>query len=474
MDAVALSEGVRRGDFSNAEVTLCAIAQAEKLNPLINAINLPLFESAANEAARFDQSRDLLNQSPVAGLPLLIKDNAAVAGIPANFGSRLFEDYVPERSASIVRRYQDAGIIVLGKTNLPEFGVTITTEPILNGATLNPWDKLHSTGGSSGGAAAAVAAGIFPVAHGTDAGGSIRIPAACCGLFGLKPSRGLTVIEHQWSASWGGMSVGHVLSRSVRDSATYLDVIKLELPGLFPLPHPPQSFAADLNSDPGKLRIAVHTTHPMGQPIDQECLEAVDKAAVLCESLGHHLEECNHPVNYRPVVSAMAHRINSYVFHNIKDRLENLGLTLEQAPLERSSLIMAELGSKVSATEYQQALDSVKSAELELVHYHKDYDLILSPVVSKPPPTIGWLDMNNEDMKEYTERFRQFSGFTALYNGTGQPSMSVPLHSTLAGLPVGVMFTGAWGTDLKLLQLARQLEQTQPWPQLAPMATSAL
>ena len=234
MDGLALAAGLRRGDFSSAELLATAIALAEQHNPALNAIVSERFEAARQEAAQHDATGG--ETHALAGLPFLIKDLSACQGLPHSYGSALFRDHVAAADCALVARYRQAGLVFLGKTNTPEFGLTITTEPALHGATRNPWQPEYSVGGSSGGAAAAVAAGIVPVAHATDGGGSIRIPAACCGLFGLKPSRGLTVIDADLSQCWSGLSVGHVLSRTVRDSAAFLDLARLEQALVFPRP----------------------------------------------------------------------------------------------------------------------------------------------------------------------------------------------------------------------------------------------
>ena len=470
MDAITLAQGVRNRDFTNTEVTACAIKQAEKLNPTLNAINIECYNSALEQARLFDDNPELLNQSCVAGLPFLIKDLAMVKGLPTTYGSQLYKDYLSPHSSNIVQKYLDAGLVILGKTNTPECGLTLTTEPIANGITRNPWKIDHSTGGSSGGAGAAVAGGISPVAHATDGGGSIRIPASCCGLFGLKPSRGLTTVENNLAASWGGLSAGHVVSQTVRDSAAFLDLITLDAQNLFARPNQRTSFLKGIDQPLTELRIGIQLSHPMDQHLDESCLIAVKNAALLCESLGHHPEEINHPVEYRPVVSAMTKVISAYLYKSLSSRLEELNLELEEAPLESSTRIMASFGRDLNATDYMDALDMIKAAEKQMITFHQRYDIVLSPVLSKTPVKIGWLDMDSDNQKEYTNRFREYSGFTALYNGTGQPSMSVPLHQTQAGLPIGVMFTGAWGMDLQLLQLAKQLEQAQPWPRIAQLA----
>ena len=282
MDAIALANGIRRKEFSASEVVACAIEQAHEINPSINAIVHENFENALQQAGAVDSNPELLQKSKLAGLPFLIKDLSMVKGLPATFGSRLFEGYIAERNSNIVARYLDAGLIILGKSSSPEFGLTITTEPQSFSACRNPWNTEYSTGGSSGGAAAAVAGGILPVAHAADGGGSIRIPASCCGLFGLKPSRGLTTIEDDLAGSWGGLSVGHVVSQSVRDSAAFLDLIKITEPNLFPLPHSPASFFDALGARLPQLRIRLQLSHPTQRELDQDCIEAVQKTAQLC------------------------------------------------------------------------------------------------------------------------------------------------------------------------------------------------
>ena len=467
-DAVELSAGIRAGDYSVVEVTECAINRAEKVESSIHSIVTQNFERALETAKIIDNSAEYLQKSILAGFPFLIKDLSTVKGLPATFGSNLFKDNKANISSNIVQKYLNAGLNIFGLTNTPEFGLTLTTEPIANGVTRNPWNLEYSTGGSSGGAAAAVAAGISPVAHATDGGGSIRIPAACCGLFGLKPSRGLTAIENKLGDSRSGMSVGHVVSQSVRDSAAFLDIIKLEQANLFPLPPAPKSFLDKLGSEPRSLKIGLQLQHPLDQAIDNDCLDGVKQAGMLCESLGHKIEEINHPIDYGPITSAMSKLINTHIFQRVHARICQLDLKLNEADIETSTRIVAKLGSDVTAVEFLQARDLLYAAEVTMAQFHQSCDIIVSPVLTKTPAKLGWLNMNSNDMKEYTQRFRQYSGFTSIYNGTGQPSMSIPLHRSAIGLPVGVMFTGSWGSDQLLLDLASQLEKSQPWPRYVP------
>ena len=470
LDATAMSSGLRNGDFTPSELIASAIAQAHKVNPAINALTSECYERAQRHAIEKGRTRD--SHSAVAGLPFLIKDLSPLAGLLQSNGSRIYEGFIATQSAAIVQEYLNAGLIVLGKTNTPEFGLTLTTEPVANGATHNPWNPDYSTGGSSGGAAAAVAAGIVPVAHATDGGGSIRIPAACCGLFGLKPSRGLTSIENELGDCWSGMSVGHVVSRSVRDSALFLDVIRLKKAKLFPKPAMPVQFATGMDAPLGSLNIALQIQHPFGEPIDSECLQALEDTAQLCESLGHHVEPVKHPADYKAATGAMNSLVCIHTYQNVKRRLDELGTDIDTANLETSTRQMAQMGARYSATDYLQARDTLNAAAAEMQTFHARYDVLLSPVLTKKTARLGWLNMNASDLNEYGSRYRSYSGFTALYNGTGQPSASLPMHTGANGLPVGVMATAAWGGDALLLQFARQLEEARPWPLLAPMAVS--
>jgi Asp-tRNA(Asn)/Glu-tRNA(Gln) amidotransferase A subunit family amidase len=408
----------------------------------------------------------------LAGIPMSIKNNMCISkdGLHTTCCSKLLQNFQSPYNGTAVQALLDQGALIIGVTNMDEFSMGSSTENSAFGVTRNPWNTDYSTGGSSGGAAAAVAAGIIPAAHATDGGGSIRIPAACCGLFGLKPSKGLTAIENRTADSWSGMSVGHVVSQTVRDSAAYLDVIKLDSPNLYPLPDTGSSFFDSLTTTPNKLKIGIQLDHPAEQIIDEECLIAVRTAAGLCEALGHDVEEIRHPINYQPVITAMSRMINLHVYQTISDRILELGLDLESAPLEASTKIMATLGRDTTADDYLAARDLVQDAARTMAAFHQQIDVIMSPVLSKTPAKIGWLNMNSEDMREYSKRFKSYSGFTSLYNGTGQPSMSVPLHRSGDDLPVGVMFTAAWGHDAQLLQLALSLEESAPWPRFADLA----
>jgi len=459
-DAVGLGSLIQTGEVSPSEVLESAIQQAETLNPALNFLTHKAYEEARSVAASLnpDTNNDLLY-----GVPFLVKAVNAVANWPQTRGSRLFAGEKAATDSCVAARYRDAGLLLFGHTNIPELCLTITTESKLHGACHNPHHPEHSTGGSSGGSAAAVAAGVVPAADASDGGGSIRIPAACCGLFGLKPSRGLTVVEHDMGSTWSGMSVSHVVSRTVRDSAAFLDLLRLEEPALFALPEYNESYYQSYSRSPGKLRIAVHRQHPAAHEVDPDCIAAVDLAARLCEDAGFHVEELAPPVNYEALGAAMGELINIHVAQIIMPQLEKRQLTLDNAELEEATRRMAARGSKTSATDYLDALDRIRAAEQQMQAFHKHVDIVLSPVLSTPPAPLGWLDMDG-DIRTYASRFAEYSGFTALYNGTGQPSVSVPLYRNPANLPVGVMFSAGWGKDHLLLQLGSMMEQiTGPW-----------
>ncbi|MEX2130190.1 MAG: amidase family protein [Pseudohongiellaceae bacterium] len=467
LDATAMLAGLGRGEWCAVDLVETATALAQKLNPTLNAITIERYEQARELAAEMDRKAPDRDYGPLRGIPFLIKEISAVAGLPHHHHSRLFAAEIASQDAPIVSAFKQSGLVPLGTTNTPELCLTITTESGLVGPCHNPWELNHSTGGSSGGSAAAVAARIVPVAHGSDGGGSIRVPAACCGVFGLKVSRGLTPVEPQRHGSWSGLSVGHVLSRSVRDSALLLDAIRLQKPLLYPLP-PVQKYVAGLDQSPGPLRIAIQREHPFGAEIDQQVAASLQEAERLCRSLGHKLTECAPPVDYASLGKHFAAITNVHTYEVIQPQLRKRQLTLDQAPLEGATRRMAERGRDTSAADFVAALDGVQLAAMAMEGFHRDFDIILSPVITQPPAPLGWLDMDSKDLKEYGRRFGAYSGFCHLYNATGQPSMSVPLYQSREGLPLGIMFSAAWGADALLLRLARQLELAQPWQDRLP------
>lgn len=470
-DAVGLADLRASGHISASELLDCALSQTARLNPSLNAIVFQDTDAAKRMALALDTTKE---KTLLAGVPFLIKEVNAVAGWPHTRSTQLLKNQIAQSDSAVVRRYKHAGLIPFGSTNTPELCLTITTEHSLFGPCRNPHNLSHSSGGSSGGSATAVAAGIVPAADASDGGGSIRIPAANCGLIGLKPSRGLTVVEADVGAAWSGMSVSHVVTRSVRDCAAFLDILKLHKPELFALPEFRESYFYTHTRSPGKLRIALQRQHPAGLPVHPDCLAALDRVAKHCADAGHSVEEAAPPADYGKAGAAMATLINIHVAQIIRaglltvaaqnsdagkgrDSGDSPALTLESAGLSESSRRMAARGMQASAAQYLEALDALKQAERQMAAFHQQFDVVLSPVLAQPAAPLGWLDMNSAEMREYAGRYAAYSPFTALFNGTGQPSISLPMYTADNGVPVGVMASAAWGQDHVLLQLANQL-----------------
>jgi amidase len=458
-DALALGELVRSGEVSARELVLEAISRAEALNPTINAIVTELYGAAVEAAPEVSR-----REGPLAGVPFLLKDLAYQEGVRCTFGSRLFRDFVPDHDADLVKRHRAAGLVIFGRTNTPEVGLAATTEGVLLGPCRNPWNTERTPGGSSGGAAAAVAAGILPAAHATDGGGSIRIPASCCGLVGLKPSRARNPVGPDAGEGWGSMSTGHVVTRSVRDSAAFLDATHGPAPG-DPYYAPPfeGSYLEAHVAEPGQLRIAMDLNTITGEAVDPACAEAAKKAAALCESLGHVVEEAWPEYDRATFGQSTGAIVAANVANSIYSRAEALGRELTLDDVERLTLATAERGRAIPASAYVRAIGVIHQTGRILAEFCERYDVILTPTLVSPPVPIGWLNPDMEDLAVYGERFGKFWGFTNLHNATGQPAISLPLHWTDDGLPVGVQLAAGYGNELLLLQIARQLEEAAPW-----------
>lgn len=457
-DALGLAELVRAGEVTPGELVQEAISRTEAINPTINAVVTELYDEALDAASRS------VPQGLLAGVPFLIKDLAYVKGARCSFGSRLFGDFVPDHDAELVRRYRDAGLLIFGKTNTPEVGLAATTEGVFLGTCRNPWNTEFTPGGSSGGAGAAVAAGILPAAHATDGGGSIRIPASCCGLVGLKPTRARNPLGPDIAEGWGSMSTAHVVTRSVRDSAAFLDIAQgAALGDPYCAPPAEGSYLEAHRAEPQRLRIAMDLNAVTGAKVDAACVEAVERAAKLCEDLGHTVEEAS-PDYDRPTFSqATGTIVAANVAHTIYSRAQALGKEPTLDEVERLTLRTAEGGRAIPAHVYVRAMGAIHQTGRILAAFCEHYDVMLTPTLVSPPVPIGWLNPNMEDLDTYSERFGKFWGFTNLHNATGQPAISLPLHWTEDGLPVGVQFAAAFGNELMLLRLARQLEQAAPW-----------
>jgi amidase len=460
LDATAQAALVRTGAVSPAELVEDAIARIEKLNPELNAVIHPLFDRARGEAAGD------LPAGPFRGVPFLLKDlGAELAGTPFCEGLAFAGDYRSSVTQELTRRYMDAGFVICGKTNAPELGILPTTEPRRFGPSRNPWNTAHSTGGSSGGSAAAVASGMVPAAHANDGGGSIRIPASCCGLVGLKPTRARNSLAPQYGDLMGGLVAEHVVTRSVRDCAGILDVTAGPVPG-DPYSAPPprgSSFGAAAASPPGALRIGVMTASPTGTDVHADCVAAAETAAALCESLGHHVEEASLSVDGDAFVADF---INAWAAGNawaLGDWEARLGRAATEEELEPLSWALIELGRALNAGQYLAAVQGLQRATRQIAAYFEGIDVLLTPTLGEPPAPLGTFDSPPDEPLAGLFRAAAYVPFTPPFNVTGQPGISLPLHWNGAGLPIGAQFVGRFGDEETLLSLAAQLEQAAPW-----------
>lgn len=456
LDATAMAALVRKREVSATELLEEALARMAKWNPLLNAVVLH-HEDLARQTAKN------LVDGPLAGVPFLLKDlGTYLAGTVTTEGSRFFRDAVAERDSFLVERYKRAGLVIFGKTATPEFGKSAATESLLWGDTRNPWNLEHTPCGSSGGSAAAVAAGILPVAHGNDGGGSIRLPSSACGLFGLKPSRFRVPLGPD-RGDGGGVSTQHVLSRSVRDSALLLDLTQGPEPGGYGgIPAPERPFIDELGRAPGKLRIALMKTPVLPMPVHPECVKAVENAARLCESLGHHVEEVTLPIDGMETLKSAGLILSLASNLSIRAREKVLGRAVTQEDIEPITWLRLQQYAKASAEELGMARNQQVKTHRQMTEFMKNYDVILSPTLPLVPGKIG--DQGPRlPIEEFDRNATPYSMFTLLYNFTGQPAMSVPLHWTPEGLPVGVQFAGRYAEEGLLLRLASQLEQAAPW-----------
>ena len=463
-DALGLAELVRAGQVSAEELLEEALARVEASNPKLHAVTVHA-ESLARQAIAAG-----LPQGPFTGVPMLLKDlGQFCTDLPLTNGSRFSTTQAPGYDGNLTERYKRAGLVIHGRTASPEFGLTTTTESRRHGPTRNPWDTAYSTGGSSGGAAAVVAAGVIPAAHASDGGGSIRIPASCCGLFGLKPTRGRVGSGPDAGEGWNGLATGHAVTRSVRDSAALLDIASGPAPGDPYWAEPPaRPFLEEVGADPGRLRVALCLETFNGTPVDPACAASARVAAKLCEGLGHQVEEAGPEID-RPAVREATFDIISVQTALMLDVLSGeLGRTCGAGDVERATWRMAETGREIPGVRFQAAINTLHGAGRRLGRFFERCDILLTPTQPMPTPRLGWLDPDSEDQESYSERVGRSIGFTALFNVTGVPAMSVPLHWTEAGLPQGSQFAAAYANEALLFRLAAQLEAAQPWAQRRP------
>ena len=456
-DAVGLAKLIANREIIPTEALEAALARSAKVNPKLNAITLDLSERARREAATQTLS------GPLAGVPFLLKDlGPDLAGTPTTCSSRLYADDIAEADSPLTALYRAAGLVIFGKTNTPELGLEPVTEPAMFGPTRNPWDLSRTSGGSSGGAAAAVAAGILPAAHASDGGGSIRIPASCCGLFGLKPTRG-RVSSAPKDEGWGGFSCGHVVSWSVRDSAVLLDIAGQPQPGDPYWTAPPaRPFAESASADPEPLRIAFTTDAFASSGLDPECAQAVLDAARLCADLGHHVEEASPPID-RASLAAAGMVISASVAADLDAVAARRGRPIVQGEVEPGTWASDERGRTVSGSAYIQSLRAAHALGRAVADFFETYDILICATLGSPAVPIGHLIGDPPDFDGYARRLFAFMPNTQAFNITGQPAASIPLAMSRGGLPIGVQFVGRQAEDALVISLAGQLERAAPW-----------
>lgn len=463
-DATAQAELVRKREVTSAELVAAAIERIERVNPQLNAVVTPMYEQARSNAA------SELPDAPFAGVPFLLKDlQAAYEGVRMTAGSRYLRDFAPNGDSELVKRYKRAGLIVVGKTNTPEFGILPTTEPALFGATRNPWDTTRTTGGSSGGSAAAVAAGLTPMAHANDGGGSIRIPASCCGVFGLKPTRARNPLGPHFGDLFSGLIAEHAVTRSVRDSAALLDATAgVELGDPYCAPPPARPFLQEVGADPGKLRIAFITTAPTGVPVHPDCITAVADAAKLCAELGHAVEEAAPQLNGEMLINAFMTIWSAGNAWTVDSLSFAFGGKPKPEDFEPGTWALIEMGRRQSAPAYLLAVQTLQIYARRVAQFMEKYDVLLTPTLAEPPLPLGSFVSTPEDPMAGMRRAGRFAPFTPICNATGQPAMSVPLYWSADNLPIGTHFVARFGDEATLFRLAAQLEAARPWAARRP------
>lgn len=470
LDGLAQAALVERKEVRPIELVDAAIERIERLNPTINAVIYPLFDEA--RALAKDEAR--LPRGPFRGVPYLIKDLVAFyAGAPLTSGSAFMRDYRPDFDSVIISRLKSAGLVIVGKTNTPELGLLPTTEPRLHGATRNPWDLDRTAGGSSGGSAAAVAARMVPMAHANDGGGSIRMPASCCGVFGLKPTRGRISLGPAVGDAMGGLVVEHAVTLSVRDSAALLDATAgPSLGDPYWATPPARPFLHEVGCDPGKLRIALSKSSVIGTPVHPDCITAVEDAAKLCRDLGHEVMEDAPPLNGEFLMQMFMAVWAAGAAASINSAAAHRGKAPDESQFEPSTWTLYQIGQSVSASDYLRALDGLQAISRGVARFMERYDAWLTPVLGSPPAPLGWFSAPPLDALEAQQRTATFAAFTPLLNVTGQPGMSVPLYWNGEGLPVGAHFAGRYGDEAMLFRLASQLEAARPWAGRVPPAAA--
>lgn len=460
LDATAQAELVRKKQVKPIELVEATIERIERVNPQINAVVTPMYDIARKTA------EGPLPDGPFTGVPFLLKDLGPMfAGVRQTSGTAMLKHMIAPIDSELTKRYKAAGLVVTGKTNTPEFGLVPTTEPKLFGPSRNPWDTERTTGGSSGGSAASVAAGIVAMAHANDGGGSIRIPASCCGLFGLKPTRARVPLGPLFGDQMNGLTVDHAVTRSVRDSAALLDATAgPDLGDPYWAPPPGRLFLQEVGADPGRLRIAFAQGKLYGEgSLHPDCVEALRDAVALCEELGHEVTEAAPTLNGDQIIDAFTKMWQAGVANGIDTVAQFTGRLPAEDEIEPLTRTLYEAGKQISASEYLIAVSQMQLMSRQVAAFHQQYDLWLTPTLGEPPLPLGSFEPTPDNPLAGFERAGDFVPFTPLQNATGQPGMSVPLYWNSDGLPIGVHFAARFGDEAMLFRLAAQLEEARPW-----------
>ena len=468
-DALGLADLVQRNRVSPGALLEAAIERVEARNPALNAVVMKLYDYGREAIA------DGLPAGPLRGVPFLMKDlTSAVAGIAMTRGSRFFADTpLAAADSEHAARLKRAGLVIFGRTNTPEVGLSLTCEPREYGPTRNPWDVTRISGGSSGGAAAAVAARMLPAAHASDGFGSIRAPAACCGLVGLKPTRNRNTFAPFAGEGLGGLATEHAVTLTIRDSAALLDATRGQGAG-DPYTAPPATrpYLAEVGADPGRLRIAWTTAAPNGAPIDAECLDLLADTVALCADLGHRVEQRDPVIDGGAVVPTFLKLASANTVVNLSSH-PTAGRPARAEEVERITWLTAQMGEKLSAPDYVRATQTAHRLGRQMAAFHSEYDVLLTPGLASPAVKLGWIDMMMDDVDEYWRRVFSFSPFTVWFNLTGQPALMLPLGQSKSGLPLAVQLVARYGDEATLFRLGAPLDQVRPWIGRRPVGLAA-
>jgi amidase len=479
-DAIGLAELVKKREVKPEELVEVTIERIERLNPTLNAVIHKVYDHGRHTAEVWSAKieRGESDGAVFCGVPFLLKDLLAECeGTPFVEGCRAVKDYVSKLDSELVKRHKASGLVILGKTNTSEFGAMPTTEPSLYGPTANPWDPTRTPGGSSGGSAAAVAAGIVPMAHGNDGGGSLRIPASCCGVFGLKPTRGRNPLGPLFGDIGSGIAYEHAITRTVRDSAALLDATAgPDLGDPYWAPPKGGPFAQEVGRAGGRLKIGFLSRVPEGwhvtSDVHPDCVDAVKDVARLCERLGHIVEEVDvRALSYPGIPEAFGCVFACYIGHAVAYWERELGRKIGEDDLEPITQNRYRSASDKTGTDYLLAIEKIQRFSRKMAHWYHDgrYDLLLSPTMRIPATKLGALAWTPDRPERWLELVQSFGTFSRIQNLTGQPAMSVPLFWNQSGLPIGVHFAARFGDEATLFRLASQLEQERPWTTRKPL-----